>query len=167
MSRPLSRIEAEYDAVVVGSGYGGGITALRLAEHGKRVCLLERGRELHPGQYPTNTRDGLQHIQARTPYGHVGASNALFDFRFHRDMSVLVGSGLGGTSLINAGVAEQARPHIFEDERWPDELQDPSVLTPYYDLARQMLQPERLPVEYDLAKLRVLAQAGQELGSTM
>jgi cholesterol oxidase len=159
MSRPLSRIEAEYDAVVVGSGYGGGISAARLAQAGKRVCLLERGKELHPGEYPTNPVNGMQHLQARTPYGHVGARNALFDFRFHRDMSVLVGSGLGGTSLINAGVSEEARPSIFNDDRWPIELQNKHVLGPFYGRAARMLQPKPVPAAIELAKLAALTDA--------
>ena len=53
ISIPLQDIRNSYDIVVIGSGYGGGIAASRLARAGKRVCLLERGREIRPGEYPT------------------------------------------------------------------------------------------------------------------
>lgn len=53
ISRPLTEIGDSYDVVVVGSGYGGAIAASRLARAGRTVCVLERGREIAPGHYPT------------------------------------------------------------------------------------------------------------------
>ena len=164
MSRPATQIDAEYDAVIVGSGYGGGITAARLAAAGAKVCLLERGRELHPGDYPSTPRNGLPHVQARTQFGHIGASNALFDFRLHRDMSVLVGSGLGGTSLINAGVALRPRDEIFQDSRWPRRLRAPQVLDPWYDIAESMPGSTEVPTGTQLAKFEALDRVGRALG---
>ena len=164
MSRPATQIDAEYDAVIVGSGYGGGITAARLAAAGAKVCLLERGRELHPGDYPSTPRNGLPHVQARTQFGHIGASNALFDCRQHRDMSVLVGSGLGGTSLINAGVALRPRDEIFQDSRWPRRLRAPQVLDPWYDIAESMLGSTEVPTGTQLAKFEALDRVGRALG---
>jgi len=162
MSRPATQIGAEYDVVIVGSGYGGGIMAARLAAAHFKVCLLERGRELHPGDYPSTPRNGLPHVQARTPFGHIGASNALFDFRMHRDMSVLVGSGLGGTSLINAGVALRPRDEIFQDSRWPRALQVPHVLDPWYDMAESMLGSTQVPTGTQLAKFKALGRVGRQ-----
>ena len=56
LSRPLSAIKETYDAVVVGSGYGAGVAASRLARMGLSVCVLERGREILPGQFPKSLR---------------------------------------------------------------------------------------------------------------
>ena len=52
LSSPLEDMKDHYAVVVVGSGYGGGIAASRLARAGQSVCLLERGREIRPGEYP-------------------------------------------------------------------------------------------------------------------
>ena len=54
LGRPATELGPEYDAVVVGSGYGGGTAASRLARMGFKVAVLERGREYLPGEYPTN-----------------------------------------------------------------------------------------------------------------
>jgi cholesterol oxidase len=56
-------MRAHYDVVVVGSGYGGSIAASRLARAGRSVCLLERGRELQPGEYPDNAAEALREFQ--------------------------------------------------------------------------------------------------------
>ncbi|HLM72942.1 MAG TPA: FAD-dependent oxidoreductase, partial [Polyangiaceae bacterium] len=52
LSSPIDRIRSHYDVIVVGSGYGGAISASRLARAGKSVAVLERGREIQPGEYP-------------------------------------------------------------------------------------------------------------------
>ncbi len=63
LSSPLSEIRDHYRVVVVGSGYGASIAASRLARAGQSVCLLERGRELHPGEYPRSTEVAAEHLQ--------------------------------------------------------------------------------------------------------
>ena len=108
-------MQAHYDVVVVGSGYGGAITACRAAQAGYDVCVLERGREMHPGDYPDRLLRAIRNTQARIRGRHVGDARALFDFHLDGDMNVLVGCGLGGTSLINANVtAEPDRPGLQE-----------------------------------------------------
>ncbi len=57
LARTLDRLKARYDVVVVGSGYGGGVAASRLARAGKRVCVLERGREFVTGEFPSRFPD--------------------------------------------------------------------------------------------------------------
>jgi cholesterol oxidase len=102
LSRPLSELSPRYDAVVIGSGYGGAIAACRLAQDDRRVCLLERGVERHPGDYPDTMRSALPLMQARffTERGrlhHIGSPTGLFDVRIGRGLHALVGCGLGGT----------------------------------------------------------------------
>ena len=60
LSLPIASIRAQYDVVVVGSGYGGSIAASRLARAGRSVCVLERGKEQQPGEYP-DTFDEASH----------------------------------------------------------------------------------------------------------
>lgn len=113
ISSAVEQIRSHYPVVVVGSGYGGSIAASRLARAGQRVCLLERGRELRPGEFPTTVSQALEQFQVSGPDGHVGSPLGLYDLRVNRGMSVFVGCGLGGTSLVNANVALTAEPRVF------------------------------------------------------
>jgi cholesterol oxidase len=167
LSRPLAAMHEHYDVVVIGSGYGGAIAASRLARAGRSVCILERGRELHPGQYPETAREATGHIQAHTPGRGVGPADALFDFHLGPDIAVLVGCGLGGTSLINANVALEADPRIFDDERWPAALRGgrDELLQRGYADARRMLGSNPYPdTAPPLAKLAALDASAAGLG---
>jgi cholesterol oxidase len=117
------RASEGYDIVVVGSGYGGAITAARLASarwsNGKpSICILERGKEWLPGAFPDAPTRGTQELRyALNPLG-------LYDFRFGMDIGVLIGSGLGGTSLINANVVLEPDPEVFDHSQWPQAIRD-------------------------------------------
>src|ERR1700751_5077038 len=105
LSRSIDQIQAHYSAVVVGSGYGGAIAADRIARAGRDVCILERGKELHPGEYPNSGPSASREIQVHTPKEDYGPAAGLFDFHVGHDITVLAGCGRGGTSLINGNVA--------------------------------------------------------------
>lgn len=62
ISRPVELLRSSYDCVVIGSGYGGGVAASRMARAGKSVCLLERGREKWPGEYPTGSAEAIKEL---------------------------------------------------------------------------------------------------------
>ncbi len=124
LSSPIESIKANYGVVVVGSGYGGGIAASRLSRAGQRVCVLERGKEFLPGDFPHDTVEAAEEMQIDMPGCKKGPATGLYDFRVNNDIHVLVGCGLGGTSLINANVSLPPDPRVFRDERWPKELQD-------------------------------------------
>lgn len=59
ISRPVELLRSSYDCVVIGSGYGGGVAASRMARAGESVCVLERGREKWPGEYPSGSDEAL------------------------------------------------------------------------------------------------------------
>src|SRR5689334_5837839 len=102
-----------YDVVVVGSGFGGGIAACRLAEAGKQVCVLERGRRFGRDDFPDHpeqTPEMLWHETAN-PRG-------LFDVRLMRDLTVITAAGVGGGSLVYANVQLRAPSAVFESG-WP------------------------------------------------
>jgi cholesterol oxidase len=171
LSRSLSLISPSYDVVIVGSGYGGSIMASRLARAGKRVCLLERGREIVPGEYPDTEKAAASEMQVDLEGSHVGSRTAMFDLRRNDDISVLLGCGLGGTSLINANVSLPAENAVFDDPAWPAELRGSAgaeSLMPYYERARAMLKPKTYPegtVGYpELLKVIANRQAGKALG---
>ncbi len=113
LSLPLSALRDHYEVVVIGSGYGGSVMAARLAR-GRRLCVLERGREWAPADFP----DGLAQIlgQVRSGIKPLG----LFDVHVGTSLGVLTGSGLGGTSLINANVVIAPDRDIFGN--WPEAI---------------------------------------------
>lgn len=102
----------EFDVVIVGSGYGGAMAAAELAGHqdkaGReiRVLVLERGKEYVPGMFPSSAQEVPPHIRVhRSQTGTTtGALDGLFDLRVGPDVCAMVGNGLGGGSLVNAGV---------------------------------------------------------------
>src|SRR5262245_65291322 len=67
LSLPIDRIKTHYSVVVIGSGYGGGIAASRLSRAGKDVCILERGREFMPGEFPDTQPEVYRELQTHLP----------------------------------------------------------------------------------------------------
>lgn len=166
IARPLHTIAARYTAVVVGSGYGAGVAAARLARAGQSVCVLERGREILPGQFPDGLASARADMQIDTARGRLGAADGLYNLHLNDDMLAMVGCGLGGTSLINANVALEVDPRHFATEAWPQPFRDdPALLAPYVERARQVLAPTPYPEHFPkLNKLEALRKSAQVLG---
>ena len=166
LSLPNHKIKDVYDVVVVGSGYGGGISASRMARAGKTVCLLERGKEFLPGDFPDAPTEALNEVQTNSAMGCTGGRTDLFDFNLNEDMNVLVGCGLGGTSLINANVSLKAEDRVFEDPVWPDEIRQDGLIEQGYEHARAMLLPNPYPENApQLPKLQSLEASAQAMGA--
>jgi cholesterol oxidase len=162
LSSPIQEIRDHYTAVVVGSGYGGGVAASRLARAGQQVCVLERGKEFQPGEYPDGDLETLAETQTNLPAAHVGSRTGLYDYHLNPDLTVLVGCGLGGTSLINANVALRPDERIFDDGRWPQAFRDDvnQLLAVSYSRAEAMLKPVTYPRDFpELPKLRALQKS--------
>src|SRR4051794_10688013 len=134
-----------FDAVVVGSGFGGSVAACRLAEADRSVLLLERGRPYPPGSFPRTPRELGQAFwdPASGRYG-------MFDVWRFRRLDAVCASGLGGGSLIYANVMIRKDPETFvrEDlsdhgrESWPIDFGD---LERHYDRVEEMQAPQRYP----------------------
>ena len=166
LSSSIANIKSHYTVVVIGSGYGGGIAASRLARAGQQVCLLERGREIRPGDYPNTLISALPEMQADLPQGHVGSRTAMYDFRVNKDINVFQGCGLGGTSLVNANVALRPDDRVFQDERWPKEIREDEggLLNDGYSRAVDMLKPRSYPDTYpELPKLAAMQKIAKHL----
>lgn len=168
LSTPIENIKEHYTVVVIGSGYGGGITASRLARAGQLVCLLERGKEFQPGEYPNATGTAVPEMQGDFPEGHLGSRTGLYDFHVNEDINVFKGCGLGGTSLVNANVSLHPEPRVFEDPRWPAALRADveTRLEAGFARAQEMLKPKPYPENAPpLRKLQMLEQSAQHLNA--
>jgi cholesterol oxidase len=164
LARSLEGLKPAYEAVVVGSGYGGGVAASRLARSGKHVAVLERGRELVTGEFPSRFPELREQLQVTGKRLRMGPPTGLYDVRLGEDMHVLVGCGLGGGSLINAGVTLRPDPRVFRDLVWPDEVARDGLLDEGYARAARWVRPARDPVATERAKYRALARSGESLG---
>ena len=128
LSSLQSAIGPAYDVVVVGSGYGGGVAASRLSRAGQSVCVIEKGKEFLTGEFPSRLPELRRELQLNGGKMRSGSRTGLFDFRLGTDIHVLVGCGLGGGSLINAGVALKPDARVFADPTWPNEVSDDGLL---------------------------------------
>lgn len=127
-------MDERYDYVVIGSGFGGSITACRLAQAGHSVCVLERGRRWPRTGFPRTpaqvASEAFWDIDARR-FG-------LIEYSVFDRMHVIHGSGVGGGSLHYFNVHIRPPASIFDDPRWPAAISLES-LDPYYRLAHEML----------------------------
>src|SRR6516162_3468616 len=149
LQTPWKQRKSQYDIVIIGSGYGGAITAARLATAGlnppRSICILERGKEWQPGDYPEQPGDVL--LNVRSDLNPLG----LYELLNFPDISIIKGSGLGGTSLINANVAIIPDREVFEQFHWPTAIQYDELL-PFYQEAATVLAANPHPRALELAK---------------
>jgi len=149
-----------HDAVVIGSGFGGSIVALRLAEAGQSVLVLERGRRYAPGEFPRDVQDTdalLWH------HPKPGRARGMFDFRAFSGISTVVAAGVGGGSLIYASIHYRPRSQIFDDPRWPAPF-TAATLEPYYARVESALGVAPPPRELNLTKRDSFERAGLAMG---
>ena len=164
LSTPWEQRKAAYDVVIIGSGYGGAISAARLAAADLNpkpsICILERGQEWEPGTFPETLGDVVG--AARSDANPLG----LFELLNYNDISVMKGSGLGGTSLINANVAILPDREVFEQFGWPSAITYDTLL-PFYQTAHQVLGANPHPHALELPKVQALNRRAQELGMSV
>ncbi|MGW6389263.1 GMC family oxidoreductase N-terminal domain-containing protein [Streptomyces sp. NPDC055103] len=124
----------DYDVLVVGSGFGGSVTALRLTEKGYRVGVLEAGRRFTRATLPKNSWDVKNFLWAPA-LGLYGIQ------RIHLlgNVMVLAGAGVGGGSLNYANTLYVPPKPFFDDPQWKDITDWQDELRPYYDQAQRML----------------------------
>ena len=165
LSRSIADLKQHYDVVVVGSGYGGAIAASRLSRTGRKVCLLERGKEIPIGEYPTKLLEAQREFQVTTEGVHAGSKTGLYDIRLSKDIAVLIGCGLGGTSLINANVSLPVDPRIWQDPCWPAGMASDPALAEGEARARRMLRPVPYPDHKPLPKYQAMQVSAKAMGA--
>lgn len=124
----------DYDVLIVGSGFGGSVTALRLVEKGYKVGVLEAGRRYADSDFAKTSWD-LKRFLWAPALGCYGIQ------RVHllRDVLILAGAGVGGGSLNYANTLYKPPASFFQDPQWRDITDWDTELTPHYEQARKML----------------------------
>lgn len=130
-------MKQSYDVVVIGSGFGGAITACRLAQAGRSVCILERGRQWPRDDFPRSP------AEVSRSFWRKGESFGFLEYKVFRRIDVIQGCGVGGGSLHYFNVQLRALPAIFENGKWPRDITR-TVLDPYYAAAEGMLESKPL-----------------------
>lgn len=164
LARPGHDLCNVYDAIIVGSGYGGAVAALHLARAGLKVAVLERGREVPTGSFPSRFSDIRAELQIHSRLGTTGSPTGLYDVRVGADIHVITGCGLGGGSLVNAGVALRPDPRVFADEVWPGQIRQDGLLDVGFQRAAHWLRPAHHPSARKMSKNRALRQAAASTG---
>lgn len=148
---------SDYDVIVVGSGFGGSVTALRLTEKGYRVAVLEAGKRFDSDDYPKTNWD-LRKFLYLPRLGMKGIQ------RMHllSDVLVLSGAGVGGGSLVYANTLYEPLDGFYTDPQWRNITDWRAELAPFYDQARRMLgaaeAPDNSPND------AVIRQIGERMG---
>jgi len=154
---PDRDVSFDYDWIIVGSGFGGSVSALRLAEKGYKVAVLERGRRFADDGFAKSTWDlrnwlwmpvlGLRGIFRLTPF---------------KDVFIASGAGVGGGSLVYANTLYRAAPAFFNNPQWAGLTDWADALAPHYDVAERMLGVKQVPFESD--GQRLLKQVADGMG---
>jgi cholesterol oxidase len=149
--------QEHWDVVVVGSGFGGSVSALRLSEKGYRVLVVESGRRFADHELPKTSwrlpkflwapAVGMFGIQRITPLN---------------DVLVMSGAGVGGGSLVYGNTLYEPLDDFYEDPQWAGITKWRDELAPHYDQAKRMLGVVENPV--DTAADRVMLQVAEDLG---
>ncbi|MGA9836427.1 MAG: GMC family oxidoreductase [Gemmatimonadaceae bacterium] len=154
----MSKPSGTYDFVIVGSGFGGSVSAMRLAERGYRVLVLERGKQFQDDDFARSTWNVRRYLWAPALrcFGILQVSP-------FRDVWVLHGAGVGGGSLGYANVLMEPSAALFDAPAWRYLADWKSILAPHFATARRMLgvtpNPRLWPADH------VLREIADDLGT--
>ncbi|HEY2283191.1 MAG TPA: GMC family oxidoreductase [Solirubrobacteraceae bacterium] len=147
----------DFDWLVIGSGFGGSVSALRLSEKGHSVGVLECGRRFADDELPSSTADLKRYF-----WNPLLGMKGIFRLTTFKDVSVVSGCGVGGGSLGYANTLYVPPKQFFEDPQWADMDDWESALAPHYAEAQRMLGVVQTPTDDPADQL--LRELGEELG---
>ncbi|WCJ34276.1 Long-chain-alcohol oxidase FAO1 [Euphorbia peplus] len=161
--------EGCFDAVVVGSGYGGSVAACRMSMAGIKVCLLEKGRRWNAEDFPTDTLKIMSsaRLENRNLGISFGPKDALFQVYEENDSLAVVACGLGGGSLVNAGVMLPTPVRTRRNSKWPKEWEKNWDVCEASSAA--MLRIQNIPVKFPIARVmdEIVGDTGETLEKLM
>ena len=146
-----------WDFVIIGSGFGGSVSALRLVEKGYRVLVLEKGRRFAPEDFPRTNWD-----VSRWLWEPRAGLRGIFQMSFLRHLTVLHGVGVGGGSLTYANTLPQPKDGFFASSSWSHLADWKKELAPHYETAQRMLGSVTNPCEGLVEDL--MRRTAQDLG---
>jgi len=145
--------EAIYDYVIIGSGFGGSVSALRLAEKGYSVLILERGKRFEDRDFPKTNWNIWKSL-----WLPIMRCFGTWEMTFMNGVIALHGSGVGGGSLMYANVLVEPDARLFEASSWHHLADWRQVLRPHYQTAKKMLgvttNPRLTPADLTLQELQ-------------
>lgn len=149
--------ENRYDYIIIGSGFGGSVSALRLSEKGYKVLVIEKGRSFSPEEFP-KTNWNLRKWLWLPSLHFLG----IFKMTIFRHVVVLSGVGVGGGSLVYANTLPRPRKEFFNSGNWAGLADWENQLKPFYETAEKMLGATENPELYDSDL--VLRQLAEKIG---
>ena len=152
-----TNVKVDYDWLIVGSGFGGSVSALRLAEKGYKVGVLEAGRRYRDQDYAKTTWD-LRNFLWAPAMGLRG----IFRLTPFKDVFIASGAAVGGGSIVYANTLYRAAPEFFVNPQWAGLGDWATALAPHYDTAEKMLGVQMVPHESDGQSL--LREVGKHFG---
>ena len=149
--------DLDFDVIIIGSGFGGSVSALRLSEKGYRVAVLEAGARFKDEDFAVTNFDVKKYLfnPAMGCYG-IQRITAV------RDSLILAGAGVGGGSLVYANTLYEPLEAFYRDKQWRDITDWKTELAPYYDQAKRMLGVVENP--YRTASDDVMEKVANDLG---
>ncbi len=148
----------DFDVIVIGSGFGGAITACRLAEGNYKVLILERGRRWNKNNYPRRPGD-MWIWNHEDPVKH----NGWLDLRVWPNMTVACGAAVGGGSLIYANVSTEPPSDTF-DRGWPQEITY-RELKPHFDEVARFMNVQEVPDNQWTERMKIIKESADNTGA--
>ena len=147
----------QWDWIVVGSGFGGSVSALRLVEKGYRVLTIEKGRRFARDEFPKTNWDVRRWL-----WKPEAGLKGIFQMSFLRHVTILHGVGVGGGSLVYANTLPTPTAGFFESESWSHLADWEKELRPHYATAKRMLGATEFP--YETPAEKVLSEIAEDIG---
>ena len=154
----MSNDKFDFDWLIIGSGFGGSVSALRLSEKGYKVGVFEAGRRYRDEDFAESTWQLGRFLWAPV----LGLKGILRLVPF-KDVFVAAGAGVGGGSIVYANTLYRAKPEFFGNVQWKGLDDWASVLRPHYDTAEFMLGVQTVP--FDSVNQQLIREMARHFGT--